>query len=53
MVGVFVTFRYGAAFDEQAVQRIVEAARSRFGGMPGLRSKSFTVNSERRAATKF
>jgi len=53
MIGVFVTFRYGDNFDEQAVRRIAEKARARFEGMPGLRSKAFTVNSAKREATNF
>src|SRR5215469_10282430 len=53
MIGVFVTFRYGENFDEQAARRIAETARARFEGMPGLRSKAFTVNSEKREARNF
>ena len=53
MVGVFVTFRYGDNFDERAVQKIAETARARFEGMPGLRSKAFTLNSGKREATNF
>jgi heme-degrading monooxygenase HmoA len=53
MIGVFVTFRYGDNFDERAVRKIAETARSRFEGMPGLRSKVFTLNSEKREATNF
>jgi len=53
MIGVFVTFRYGENFDEQAVRKIAETARPRFEGMPGLRSKAFTVNSGKREATNF
>ena len=50
MIGAFVTFRYGNDFDATKVQKIAEAARSRFEGMPGLRSKAFTVNSAAREA---
>jgi len=53
MIGVLVTFSYGADFDEPAVRRIAEAARARFEGMPGLRSKAFTVNAGKREATNF
>jgi len=53
MIGVFVTFRYGDKLDEQAVRKIAETARSTFEGMPGLRSKAFTVNSGKREATNF
>jgi hypothetical protein len=53
VIGVFVTFRYGDSFDEQAVQKIAETARVRFEGMPGLRSKAFTLNSAKREAVNF
>ena len=53
MIGVFVTFRYGDKFDEQAVLKIAEKARASFEGMPGLRSKAFTINSGKREATNF
>jgi len=53
MIGVFVTFRYSENFDEHAVRKVAETARGRFEGMPGLRSKAFTVNSGKREATNF
>jgi len=53
MIGVFVTFRYGDHFDEGAVRKIAETARGRFEGMPGLRSKAFTLNSKKREAANF
>jgi heme-degrading monooxygenase HmoA len=53
MIGVFLTFRYGDNFDEQAVRDVAETARTRFEGMPGLRCKAFTVNSGKREATNF
>src|SRR5262249_58831248 len=53
MIGVFVTFRYGPHFDERAVRKIAENARARFEGMPGLRSKAFTLNPDKREATNF
>ena len=53
MIGVFVTFRLGSHFDEQAVVKIAQAARARFEGMPGLHSKAFTVNSDKKEATNF
>jgi heme-degrading monooxygenase HmoA len=53
MIGVFVTFHYADDFDEQAVVKIAETARARFEGMPGLHSKAFTVNSEKREAVNF
>jgi heme-degrading monooxygenase HmoA len=53
MIGVFVTFRFGENFDEQAVRKIAESARVRFEGMPGLRSKAFTLTREKREAANF
>jgi heme-degrading monooxygenase HmoA len=53
MIGVFVTFRYGDNFDEQAVRKIAETACAKFDGMPGLRSKAFTLNPGKREATNF
>lgn len=53
MVGVFVTFRYAEQFDERIVQAIADRASARFQGMPGLRSKAFTVNAATRVATNF
>lgn len=50
MVGALVTFRFGADFDEQAIRKIAATARARFEGMPGLRSKAFTIDSVRRMA---
>jgi len=53
MIGVFVTFRIGDGFNEQAIRKIAQTARVRFEGMPGLRSKAFTLNSGRGEATNF
>lgn len=53
MIGTFVTFHLGDNFDEQAVRQIAETARAKFEGMPGLRSKAFTFNSEKREAANF
>lgn len=53
MIGVFVTFRFGDDFDEQAVRKVAATARGRFEGMPGLRSKAFTVNAGKHEATNF
>jgi heme-degrading monooxygenase HmoA len=53
MIGVFVTFRYGDNFDDQTVRKIAETARAGFEGMPGLRSKAFTLNSGKREAVNF
>jgi len=53
MLGVFVTFRYGDTFDEPRVRKIAGNARAKFEGMPGLRSKAFTVNVAKREAVNF
>jgi uncharacterized protein (DUF2267 family) len=53
MIGVFVTFQYGDNFHEPLVRKIADAARARFEGMPGLRSKAFTLNSAMRQARNF
>jgi heme-degrading monooxygenase HmoA len=51
VIGVIVTFRFGDNFNEEAVRQIAERARAQFEGMPGLRSKVFTVNAAKREAT--
>jgi hypothetical protein len=51
--GAPVTFRYGDNFDERAVRKIAQTARAKFEGLPGLRSKAFTLNSGKREATNF
>jgi len=53
MISVFVKFRYPGNFDEQSLRNIAAAARGKFEGMPGLRSKAFTLDCERREATNF
>jgi heme-degrading monooxygenase HmoA len=53
MTGVFVTFRYADDFDEQTLGRIATTVRARFEGVPGLRSKAFTVNPAKREAVNF
>ncbi len=53
MLGVFVRFRCEGNFNEQVVRDIAEIARVSFAGMPGLRSKAFTLNCEKRQATNF
>jgi hypothetical protein len=53
MIGAFVTFRLGEDFDEQAVRKIAETARARFEGMPGLRSKAFTIDPAKYQAVNF
>ncbi len=53
MVGVFVTFHYDDGVDAEAVTRIAEGAAERFRGLPGLRSKTFTVDEAAGEATNF
>jgi heme-degrading monooxygenase HmoA len=53
MIGVTVTFQYDENFDRARVGAIAENARGTFEGMPGLRSKVFTVDEPRQRATNF
>ena len=53
MIGVSVTFQYDEDFDHDRVLSIAENARKTFEGMPGLRSKAFTVDDARRRAMNF
>ena len=53
MIGVSVTFQYDEDFDRARVVSIAENARETFEGMPGLRSKVFTVDDARRRAMNF
>ena len=46
-------FAMETTFDERAVRKIAETARVRFEGMPGLRSKAFTLNPGMREAANF
>ncbi len=50
MIGVFVTFRYESGFDAAVIREIADNSRGRFEGMPGLHSKIFTIDTERREA---
>ena len=53
VIGVSVTFQYDDDFDHARVVSIAENAREAFEGMPGLRSKAFTVDDARRRAMNF
>jgi len=53
MIGVSVTFQYGEDFDRARVVSIAANARGTFEGMPGLRSKAFTVDDARQRALNF
>ena len=53
MIAVMVRFQYENDFNEVRLQQIAEGARTKFQGMPGLRSKAFTVDAARRQALNF
>jgi hypothetical protein len=53
VIGVSVTFKYDQDFDRARVLAIAESARGTFEGMPGLRSKVFTVDDRHRQAMNF
>jgi len=53
VIGVSVTFQYDHDFDRARVLSIAETARVAFEGMPGLRSKVFTIDGARRRAMNF
>lgn len=53
MISVLVRFSYDADFDEQRIRKVAETAQDRFVGLPGLRSKAFTVDSEQKEALNF
>jgi hypothetical protein len=44
MIAVFVTFRYADDFSAATLQQLAENSRTMFEGMPGLRSKLFSVS---------
>jgi hypothetical protein len=53
MIAVLVRFRYESGFSEARVRQVAEAARAKFEGMPGLRSKTFTIDAVNREALNF
>ncbi len=53
MVGVLVTFDYASDFDRERVASVAVHARDTFVGMPGLRSKTFTIDEAGRRALNF
>jgi hypothetical protein len=53
MIGVLVRFRYDADFDEQRIRKVAQTAQGRFVGLPGLRSKAFTLDSAQKEALNF
>lgn len=53
MVGVLVTFTYTGDFDRERIANIATHARDTFVGMPGLRSKTFTIDDAGQRAVNF
>jgi heme-degrading monooxygenase HmoA len=53
MIGVYVSFQYDGDFDRSRVEKVAENARGMFEGMPGLRSKYFTVDEKQQRAVNF
>jgi hypothetical protein len=53
MVGVLVTFAYTSDFDRDRIANVAAHARDTFVGMPGLRSKTFTIDEAGRRALNF
>ena len=53
MIGVSVTFQYDGDFDRARVASIAENARRAFEGMPGLKSKVFSIDDAQRRAMNF
>jgi heme-degrading monooxygenase HmoA len=53
MLGMFVTFQYGGDFDRERLIKVAAGARGMFEGMPGLRTKAFTVDEANRRAVNF
>ena len=53
MIGVLVRFQLEGGFNEEHVRQVAAAAQGRFKGMPGLRSKAFTVDKENKEALNF
>jgi hypothetical protein len=50
MIGVLVTFQYDDDFDRGHLEGVAQNARTTFEGMPGLRSKAFTIDESGRRA---
>ena len=48
MIGVIVTFHPDHQLDRSVVAKIAAEARGMFEGMPGLRSKVFTIDPDER-----
>ena len=53
MIGVIVTFRPDHDLERSVVAKIAQEARGMFEGMPGLRSKVFTIDQSNGQARNF
>jgi hypothetical protein len=53
VIGAMVKFPLGDNFNEGAVRKIAEAAKGRFEGMAGLRSKAFAFDPDKGEAVNF
>jgi heme-degrading monooxygenase HmoA len=53
MIGVFVTFDLGPAYDAGRLSQLAAAAVPKFRGLPGLISKTFTLDDETGSAVNF
>ena len=53
MIGVLVTFTQTDKFDRSSLAKFAEESRGTFEGMPGLRSKSFTLDDDGLQARNF
>ena len=53
MIGVVVTFQYEDDFDRDRVEKVAAESAPRFAGLPGLRSKAFTVDVLNERAVNF
>src|SRR5690606_23851223 len=53
MIGVMVKFQYPGALDEGRIRKIAHEAQGKFHGMPGLRSKAFTLDPASNQALNF
>ena len=50
MMAVLVRFRYESGFSEAHLRQVADQARAKFDGMPGVRSKVFTMDPVNREA---
>jgi len=53
MIAVIVTFTSPAGFEPEQLRGIAENSRAKFEGLPGLRSKVFTVDADAGRARNF